>query len=288
MARKNRNPYADWLQAALIRFYLVCTLPLGFRARSALSGWLMQKVVQNVPRLRDRVDQNLDLVMPDLPPQDRAAIRAGMADTFGRSMVEILTPKGLLARRESITVSGVGLDILSQCHQQGRGAILIGAHFGQWDAIRVGLLARGMQVSGVYRVNDNPHYDAMFVRAIETLGGPCFPNSRNGTRAIFRHVAKGGFVAFLNDQALRSSPVLSFFNRPARTATFAAELSLKLDVPILAAYGIRHDPHGYEVIIEAPVPPSDPLAMTQSLNDSLEARVRENPEQWYWLHRRWK
>jgi KDO2-lipid IV(A) lauroyltransferase len=80
-----------------------------------------------------------------------------------------------------------------------------------------------------------------------------------------------------------------FFGKPAATALSAAELSLKYDAPLIPIYGVRQ-PNGldFKIIVEEPVPPSDAVTMTQALNDSLEALVREHPEQWLWMHRRWK
>jgi KDO2-lipid IV(A) lauroyltransferase len=82
---------------------------------------------------------------------------------------------------------------------------------------------------------------------------------------------------------------LSFFGHAALTALSAAELALRYDALLVPTYGIRQpDGLGFEVVVEPPVPPGTPEAMTQALNDSLEALVRRHPEQWFWIHRRWK
>ena len=66
-------------------------------------------------------------------------------------------------------------------------------------------------------------------------------------------------------------------------------MALKYDAPLVPVYGLRQpDGLSFRVIVEAPVPPGDPMAMTQALNDSLAALVRRHPEQWFWIHRRWK
>jgi KDO2-lipid IV(A) lauroyltransferase len=82
---------------------------------------------------------------------------------------------------------------------------------------------------------------------------------------------------------------MDFFGKPAATALSAAELSLKYNAPLVPAYGIRQ-PNGldFEIIVEAPIPPSDAITMTKALNASLEAIVHKYPEQWLWMHRRWK
>jgi len=66
-------------------------------------------------------------------------------------------------------------------------------------------------------------------------------------------------------------------------------MALKYGAPLVPIYGERmEDGENFRIIIDLPVPPSDPETMTQALNDSLSARVRVRPEQWFWLHRRWK
>jgi KDO2-lipid IV(A) lauroyltransferase len=75
---------------------------------------------------------------------------------------------------------------------------------------------------------------------------------------------------------------------PAMTALSAAELALRYDAVVIPAYGLRQpDGLGFDLILEAPVPPDTPEAMTQALNRSLEAHVRTHMDQWLWTHRRW-
>ena len=76
---------------------------------------------------------------------------------------------------------------------------------------------------------------------------------------------------------------------PARTAVSAAELALRYDALLIPFYGIRQeDGLSFECVLEAPVPHSNPMTMTQALNDSLSARINASPEQWFWVHRRWR
>jgi KDO2-lipid IV(A) lauroyltransferase len=83
--------------------------------------------------------------------------------------------------------------------------------------------------------------------------------------------------------------VLDFVVKPARTALSAAELALRFNAVLIPFYGIRQ-PDGltFETVLEAPITHSDATTMTQAMNDSLSARIRENPGQWLWVHRRWR
>ncbi len=91
------------------------------------------------------------------------------------------------------------------------------------------------------------------------------------------------------DQHVIRAPILDFIGKPARTAISAAELALRYDALLIPFYGIRQDDGvSFDVVLEAPVPHSDPMTMTQALNDSLTAQVTKTPEQWFWVHRRWR
>lgn len=116
---------------------------------------------------------------------------------------------------------------------------------------------------------------------MKAFGGPVFPQGRNGSSAFVRHLKGGGQLVLLFDQHVFNAPVFDFIDRPAGTAISAAEL-----IPF---YGIRKpDGLDFETLLEAPIPHSDPLEITQALNDSFPVQVRERSEQWFWVHRPWR
>ena len=170
----------------------------------------------------------------------------------------------------------------------GQGVLLVSGHFGQWEAVRGMLKARGIDVGALYRPLKNPYLQAMYFDQMSLSGSPLFPRSRQGMRELVRHLRSGGIVAVLLDQYVQGGEPIDFLGKPAPTGIAIAALALKFGVPIIPAYGTR-EPDGLHVAIEfeAPIPPSTPEAMTQSAADSLAARVRARPEQYFWLHRRW-
>jgi len=95
-------------------------------------------------------------------------------------------------------------------------------------------------------------------------------------------IAAGGMTGFLVDQHMRHGAPLTFFGHKAHTALSAAEMALKYDA-LLVPNGLD-----FRILVDAPIPHSDPETMTQALNDSLESLVREHMGQWFWIHRRWK
>ncbi len=288
MARINRNLTKYRAEAWAIRVAIFALKLLPFAARKRVAGWLMQQSVRYIRALRKRVDTNLTYVLPGMTTDQHTELAGQVGASIGTSMIEIFSAPDFARASAGITPAGAGFSALQSAQAQGKGAILVSGHFGQWEAVRVALRNQGIACGGVYRPNNNRFYDTDFHHALANFGKPIFPNTPEGTRALVRHVKEGGVAMLLLDQHIKAMPLLSFFGKPAHTATFAAELALKYQLPLIPCYGIRQDDSVIEVILEAPIKPSDALTMTQYFNDSLEARIRQHPGQYYWLHQRWR
>lgn len=262
---------------------------LPYRARIAFGGWLGRTLVTRLPKFRRRVALNLEHVMPDLGAPERAAILRGVGDTFGRSFVETFSMADFQRNATWRGPSGPGAEALVEAARSGMGTIIVTGHFGQWEAGRAWLKSIGIECAGVYRPLNNRHLERIYRRQLEIGGRPMYVRGPGGLRQLLGHLRRGGVVALLIDQYEKRAPRLDFLGQPAPTTTIAADLALKLGVPLFPAFCIR-DPDGLHVsiVIEAPIPPSDAITMTESFNASLAACVRAQPGQYLWLHRRWR
>jgi KDO2-lipid IV(A) lauroyltransferase len=240
------------------------------------------------PPARWRFDREVLRVFPAMPRTQRAALAREMGRNMGRTLFEILHSAEFQSRPDRFHVSGPGLAALERARAAGKGAIVVSGHFGQWDAVRAVLKARGMETGAVYRQQKNRFYQRGFLAGIEQGGRPVIATGRAGTMALVRHLRKGGFLAILLDEKYAEGAPVPFLGLPALTSTAAAELALKYGLPLVPAYGTRRtDGSEFDVEFEAPIPHSDALTMTEAANDSLSARVLDNPGQWYWMLRRW-
>ncbi len=262
---------------------------LPYRTRVDFGGWLGRRLVLGVPRFRNRVEANLRYVMPELDTPARAEIARAVGDNFGRTFVEIFSMAEFQARAVWTGPTGPGLAAFEAARARGLGAVMVTGHFGQWEAGRAWLKAIGAEACGVYRPLNNRPLDRIYVRQLEIGGRPMFPKGGRGLRGLVAHLGGGGVVAILTDQYDRRAAALEFLGRPAPTVTIAADLALKYRVPLIPSYGVRA-PDGLHVAValEAPIPHTTAAEMTQALNDSLAARVRAQPGQYLWLHRRWR
>ena len=95
-------------------------------------------------------------------------------------------------------------------------------------------------------------------------------------------------MSILLDEKYAEGERLPFLGHDALTSLSAAQLALKYDLPMIPAYGLRtEDGNVFQVVFEAPIAHTDSVTMTRAFNDSLSDRIIANPEQWYWLLRRW-
>ena len=278
-----------YLTNAFIVGLIRLALLLPYKARIAFVGWVVQHVIGPVAGYRARALENLAMIWPQMPQERRAEIASKCLNNVGRSFIENYSARDFPKRMAKNTPTGAGVAALEKAAEQGKPVILVTGHYGNYEAMRACLVARGYDIGGLYRNMKNPYFNAHYVQTMEAFGGPVFPQGRRGTAGFVRHLKEGGQLGLLFDQHVFGAPALDFLGQPANTALSAAELALRYDALLIPFYGIRQaDGVSFDTVLEAPVPHSDAVTMTQALNDSLTARVKTDPEQWFWVHRRWR
>ena len=272
--------------AALMR--LAALLP--YPRRIAAAGWVMAHVIAPLAGWRRRIRDNLALARPDLTGAQVRALTLAVPDNAGRALAEIYSGAEFTDRiARADPLEGPGLPLLEQAAESGRPVILACAHFGNYDAMRAALAARGWPVGALYRPMNNQAFNQHYIPAIEAIAQPLFPRSRAGMGAMLRFLKGGGFLALGFDQHAHDAPVLRFFGLPSRTVLTPAELALRYDAPLIPIAGIRQpDGLSFRIHVGDPIPPGTPEQMMQALNDDLESLVRRHMDQWFWIHRRWK
>jgi KDO2-lipid IV(A) lauroyltransferase len=278
-----------WAQDRLLRGLIWVLLRLPYRWRVPLCGWVVSRLVAPLAGYRRRVRENLVLVLPDLPAPEVDRIARAVPDNVGRTVIEIYSGPEFVARAVRHPLTGGGVAALEAAHAARQPVILVTGHFGNYDASRAALIARGFRVGALYMPMANRYFNDHYVRAISGIGTPLFPRGRAGLADMVRHLRSGGMLGMLVDQHMAHGEELTFFGRPALTALSAAELALKYDALLVPTYAVRDaDGLSFTIIVEPPIPHGTPEAMTQALNDSLERLVRQHIDQWFWIHRRWK
>jgi KDO2-lipid IV(A) lauroyltransferase len=262
-------------------------LPYGWRVPAM--GWLAARVMAPLARFDARVRDNLALALPDLPAAEVGRLCRAVPDNAGRYLAELYAGREFFDRTAGAAIGGPGLAALEQARAEGRPVILVTGHFGNYDAARVALIARGYDLGILYRRMANPYFNDHYVKAMQERGGILFEQGRRGMVEMVRHLKAGGIIAIVADLHAHGGRELRFFGQPAVTSVVTADLALKYDAVLIPIYAIRQpDGLSFEVVLNDPIPHGDPEAMMQQVNDDLETMVRAHLDQWFWIHRRWK
>lgn len=285
------------VEAAAVRGALRVLRALGPARASDLGGAVARAVGPWLPASRV-ADVNLRLAMPELGAAARRRVIHGVWDNLGRTAGEF--PH--LGRLVQDAPEGPGWRVEGVAHVEavaraGGPAIFATAHYGNWEMLPPACARFGAPPSSFYRPADNRAVDAVIAELRAEAGGGAvdyFPKGRDGAVQALVHLRRGGFLGVLFDQKMNDGIEARLFGRPAMTAPALARLALRLRCPVVPLYVRREGPARLVVVFEAPLalPDSgdkaaDTLALTQAVNDRLEAWVRARPELWLWLHRRW-
>ncbi len=279
--------------AAVFALYGVCwALPLD-RA-SGFGGWFGRTIGTRLG-VTKRAYRNLTAAMPELDATDRAAIVRGMWDNFGRVLAEFPHLRRLWRDDgTSARVTVAGGDVVRDLMAGGGPMILVSAHVGNWEVMPIGLDRLGLRVTAVYRRPNNRFVDGLLLYA-RGLGRDRFvPKGREGARAVIGLLGKGATVGMLVDQKMNDGIPVPFFGRPAMTAPAVAQLALRYRCPVVPTRTERLGGAHFRVTLYPPLelPSSadrdaDIRALMATINGVVEGWVRDRPDQWLWLHRRW-
>lgn len=233
------------------------------------------------------------------PEWDEARVRTtarGVYAHFGAVILDLLWMEGRPVEELLALADLEGFEHLARARAAGRGAVAPSAHLGNWEIQAVASGPRLGGVASIARPLDNPELDRRLV-ALRTSTGNSVIYKRHALGQVMRTLRDGGIVAILIDQNMQAKDgiFVRFFGRPACTTTVAAALARKTGCAVVPVRCVLQPSGRYRMVYEPPVewtrtdrPDDDIAALTQQLTSIVEGWVRETPEQWLWLHRRWK
>jgi KDO2-lipid IV(A) lauroyltransferase len=284
-----RDGWKDAVVNAVIRALLAVLLALPYRWRVPLTGWIAARVVAPLAGWRRRIRDNLSHVCPDMPEHEIRRIVRAVPDNAGRTLIEMYSGAEFAARAEDTPISGPGAEALLAALEAGGPILLVTGHYGNYLVPRAALAKRGVPLGALYRPMSNPQFNEHYAAAMADAEAPIFPATRRGLVEMIRFLARGNTLGVLTDIYVSGGAPLTFFGKPARTSTAVAEWALKYGARVFPVYGRRRDGGlDFDLIVDAEIAPTYPVAMTQAINDSLETEVRGHMDQWFWIHRRWK
>lgn len=249
-----------------------------------------------VARSRKHSLRNLRLVYGDtMSEQEREAFTCRVFETFGRMFMDFY--RAALGDADEVLklitrVDGwdeIGMAALAE----GKGVIAVSGHIGNFELFARYVGRRGVPLTVVARDPDDPIFGAL-VKRVRQSGGYEVQDKGKSARALLKALGRQEVIGILHDQ--NSGDVfVPFFGVPAGTPTGPAILALKTGAPIVPAYCVTQPDGTYRIIIHPIIRAvdtgdrdADLRRITEQMTESLEQVVREYPEQWLWLHNRWK
>jgi Kdo2-lipid IVA lauroyltransferase/acyltransferase len=248
-------------------------------------------------RHRQVADENLRHAFPEIDAEERDRLVRGCYRHFALLITEIARmPRKLHVGNWRKHVELVHGEVLAKAMTSGRPCLLVGAHFGNWELAGYTMGLLGFRTHAIARPLDNPYLD-QFLRKFREGTGQRVLAKKGDFEQMTELLSGGGLLATLADQdAGQRGLFVDFFGRPASTHKAVALMALEYNVPLLVG-GVPRvgEPMRYQVIIEDVIEPAEyakrpdsAQAITQRFTSALERLIRRNPEQYFWLHRRWK
>jgi KDO2-lipid IV(A) lauroyltransferase len=261
---------------------------------SAIGGWIGRYLA--VPTGASKLArENLAIAFPEKSDAEREHILRGMWENLGRVLAEYAHLDEIHVGRAGNRIDLVDAGRIDAVTKSGKGLMLISGHFANWEIMPTGGRDHGVMGATVVRPANNPYVNAWLERVRTRNGMPeLIAKGAHGTRRIFTILRKGEGICMLVDQRASEGIPAPFFGRDALTTAAPAALALKLKAVILPVSNERVTGARYRMRVYPAIEPPDTgdadadlVTFTTAINAFIEARVRERPEEWLWIHRRW-
>lgn len=280
---------------AWVVYHGVSLLPRSF---ALFAGRILAAVAyRGLSRLRRNASNNLKLAYPQLSDAERQRIEKGVFQSLGRMLGETSQFDRINRGNIEKVVVYDGLENYHRAVEKGKGVILLTGHIGAWELSVFAHSVYGYPMSFLARKVDNPLVEKMVLKARTRYGNRCI-DKKGSMREVLRTLKSGGVVGILSDlNTTREEGVfVDFFGIPACTTAGVATLALRTGAAVLPGYIVWDEAGQIHRLCFAPEietintgnQKEDVVANTAAYARFLEGVIRSYPDQWLWIHRRWR
>jgi KDO2-lipid IV(A) lauroyltransferase len=286
-----RSAFRNAAEAGLARVLIAALEYSPQRVADWLGALCARLLDAAIPRLRRIADRNLSLAYPDKEKAWRQRTIDGVFASIGRLLVGF-------ARLPHVTKANVGewiryegFEHYQRAKERGNGVLFATAHLGNWElsAYAHALLTEPMNV--VVRPLDNPSIDAI-VEERRALSGNILLSKRDFARSIFQALRKNEPVGILVDQnsSAENGAFVPFFGTLACANLTFAKLAARSGADVIPGFAVWNQKERRYILrfYPAVLITGDAIEDTRRIQSAIEAAIRETPDQWLWIHRRWK
>ncbi len=276
---------------ALFVFGLFRLLPVTWA--SAVSGFIARSLGPHLA-INRRARKNMKRALPEIGDAEVERTLRGMWDNLGRVVAEYAHLGAYRVYEPGGRIEIVGAEHIRAQGAEGRRAIFFSGHFGNWEVATLAVTQAGLKVAEIYRAANNPFVDRLINDARSVVGSELVPKGAVAARRALAAMHEHRHIALLVDQKMNDGIPVPFFGQPAMTAPALARLALRYDCAVVPVRVDRLPRARFRITAEAPLAyvrtgdrDRDILALMTQVNGVLERWIREKPDHWFWLHRRW-
>ncbi|MGB0934957.1 MAG: lauroyl acyltransferase [Alphaproteobacteria bacterium] len=283
-----RYPIEAFFTGAL--YLLGRSLPITWA--SSIGAFLLRSVGP-LSKAHKTALKNLSWALPNLTDQERSNTVMGVWDNFGRVMGEYPNIYDIDFYNDD-RIEVIGTDVIDQLKNDGKPAIIFGAHLASWEVAIIAAAQRGLNMTQMYRATNNPWVDKIVMYAQGRGKQNILTKGRGDAKNILDALDDGTHFFILVDQKMNRGISVPFFGRDAMTAPAAARMAIKYNCPLVPAQVERLGGFKFRVTYHPPIDipdtgdaHADTKAAMVKVNQMIEDWVRQHPDQWLWVHNRW-
>jgi KDO2-lipid IV(A) lauroyltransferase len=290
-SRLKHSATRKWLEQALAAWVLASLARTPLPVARRLASFYARLLDIAVPRLRRVAMRNLGMALPDRTMREHRRIVDGVFQSISRLLLALAKFPYIGSSNIGEWIRYEGYEHVERALQCGRGVLFAAAHLGNWElsAYAHAVLSGPMHV--VVRPLDNPLVDALMARR-RALSGNRILDKTDSARAILKALRANEAVGILIDQNsnLEQGTFVDFFGISACSGTGFARLAARTGAVVIPGFALWSEQEQRHVLrFYPPVPiTGDAVADTQKLQRVIESVIRQYPDQWLWIHRRWK
>jgi Kdo2-lipid IVA lauroyltransferase/acyltransferase len=255
------------------------------------------------PKLReDRIGrENLKAAFPEKSPEEIEAILTGVWDNLGRVGAEFAHLDHVWEydrahpENSRIEIEQRTHELFAQLRLDGKPALIFASHLGNWELPALAAVAHGLDAAILYRRPNIASADQIIQEMRAVKMGTLIPAGRDAPLKLAEALQNGQHVAMLVDQYLTNGVEVTFFGRKTKANPMLARLLRQVECPVHGVRIIRLPGHRFRAELSEEVKPVrdaagqiDIQGTTQAITSVVEGWIREYPDQWLWLHRRWR
>lgn len=249
-----------------------------------------------LPIRKDVVFDNLKHAFPDYTSEQIKNIAYGSYKNFAITLVEILFLPWTTDSQIKNVMQFNHLDLVEKKEKEKHGVILLSAHFGNWEYLAISAgVQLNKKLSVIVKSQRNPFVNDWMNKARTRWTNTVIPLGAS-IRNVYSELLNKGIVALVADQrGPEDSIKLEFFGRKTAVYTGPAILALKMNSPLIYGISVRQPDYSYKVEIieisreDLPIEPEGKVkVLSERMLKYLEDVIRKHPEQWFWMHKRWK